>query len=143
MLSVQPQRNDRDHQIDSKVSLAPPTTRRSFSDGVMQGEERRSQQVPASKKEPVWLSAIPPHRPPVSNALKMARVAEAREKKEALERASFFDAAPSQATNLNHAIAAYSAPSAPSRKAQILASGAQRQPAAPRSIRDPDERGLN
>lgn len=143
MLSVQSQRNDLDNQIASKLSLAPPSSRRSLSDGVTQNEERRLHQVPPLKKEPVWLNAIPPHRPPVSNALKMARAAEAREKREALEQASYFEAAPSQATNLNHAIAAYSASSAPSRKAQILASGAQRQPAAPRAIRDPDERALH
>ena len=142
MLSVQSQRNDLDNQIASKLSLAPPSSRRSLSDGVTQNEERRLHQVPPLKKEPVWLNAIPPHRPPVSNALKMARAAEAREKKEALERASYFEAAP-QVTNLNHAISAYSAPSALSRKAQILAAGTQRQPAAPRAIRDPDERALH
>ena len=100
------------------------------------------QQLPLSRKEPVWLNAIPPHRPPVSNALKMARAAEARDKREALAHVSAFDTAPSQATSLNHAIAAYSAPKAPSRKSQIIVSGIQRQTSAPRAIRGPDERAL-
>jgi hypothetical protein len=130
----------------SSSSSALPPSRRSLSDGVTQGNEGRvqkqHQQLPLSRKEPVWLSAIPPHRPPVSNALKMARAAEAREKRENIAHVSSFDTAPSQATSLNHAIAAYSAPKAPSRKSQIIASGIQRQPAAPRAIRDPDERAL-
>jgi len=137
------QQSIQNHQITCKPLSSLPSSRRSLSDGVMQGEERRLQQAPATKKEPVWLKAIPPHRPPISNALKMARAAELREKKEALERAASFDAAPSQATSLNHAIAAYSAPNIPSRKAQIMALGAQRQPSAPRAIRDPDERALH
>jgi len=135
--------NVQNQQVTSKPLSTLPSSRRSLSDGVTQGEERRLQQAPATKKEPVWLKAIPPHRPFISNALKMARIAEIREKKESLERATSFDAAPSQATSLNHAIAAYSAPSIPSRKVQIVASGAQRQPLAPRAIRDPDDRALH
>ena len=140
---VQQRKNDNAQQSTSSSGF--PLSRRSLSDGVTQGDEGRvqhQQQQPLSKKEPVWLSAIPPHRPPVSNALKMARAAEAREKREALANVSTFDIALSQATSLNHAIAAYSAPKAPSRKSQIIALGIQRQPAAPRAIRDPDERAL-
>ena len=138
--------NTRQSTSSSSSSSALPPSRRSLSDGVTQGDEgnvqQQHQRLPLSKKEPVWLSSIPPHRPPVSIALKMARAAEAREKREALANLSSFDTAPSQATSLNHAIAAYSAPKTPSRKSQIIASGIQRQPAAPRAIRDPDERAL-
>jgi len=134
---------DLNQQVASKPLSTLPYSRRSLSNGIMQGEERRFQMASAAKKEPVWLKAIPPHRPPISNALKMARAAEVRERKEVLEQATSVDAAPSQAISLNHAIAAYSAPNIPSRKAQIVASGAQRQPSAPRAIRDPDERALH
>jgi hypothetical protein len=134
-------RNDQNQNVTSKPLSTLPSSRQSLSNGIMQSEERLL--APAAKKGPVWLKAIPPHRPPISNALKMARAADVREKKEALERAASFDAAPSQATSLNHAIAAYSASSTPSRKAHILASGAQRQTSAPRAIRDPDERALH
>jgi hypothetical protein len=143
---VQQIKNTASRQSISSSSSALPPFRRSLSDGVTQSNEGRVQQqyqqLPLSRKDPVWLSAIPPHRPPVSNALKMARAAEAREKREVIAHVSSFDTAPSQATSLNHAIAAYSAPKAPSRKSQIIASGIQRQPAAPRAIRDPDERAL-
>jgi hypothetical protein len=144
MHSMQQQsRNVQNQQVTSKPLSTLPSSRRSLSDGIMQVEERRFQVAPAAKKEPVWLKAIPPHRPPISNAFKVARAAEVREKKEALERAGSFDGAPLQAISLNHAIAAYSATSIPSKKAQILASGTQRQPTAPRAIRNPDERALN
>jgi hypothetical protein len=138
----QKSRKDQNQQVTSKPLSTLPHSRRSLVDGVTQGEERRLQPALVTKEDPVWLKAIPLHRPPISNALKIARAAEVRERKEASERAASFESAPSHATSLNHAIAAYSAPSVPSRKAQILASGAQRQPSAPRAIRDPDERAL-